>query len=144
MKGYQRHGAQRHEGPNPLSEAGYGQYLDKDGHLKPEYVDRWADELAQLFGANRLTKSQMRAFFNEVKRLQTVFRANQDFKSVGPKLLAMKAQAHLRKNRGSIPSVFQEFVDKNVSSASNPNAFAAFVQHFEAVAAYCEGRLKRE
>src|SRR5258708_37833815 len=129
----------------PLADKGYPDYFEA-AHLKPEYVDKFADDLAQLFGGDqpKLTKSQMRTFFGEVKRLQTLSRVR-PFEDIRNKLLAMKAQAHLRDERGNIPPSFHDFIARNAERASGgPEAFEAFVQHFEAVAAYCEGRLKKD
>lgn len=123
---------------------GQREYADyfSSGSLKPEYVDFWADKLAILFGSERLTKSQLRAFFNELKRLETLYRANRDFASIRIKLLSMKAQAHLREKRGNIGSSFREFIQRNVDKTTDPEKLEAFVKHFEAVVAYCEGRLE--
>ena len=122
-------------------------YLSESGHLKPEFVDSWANAKAVQFGTAQLTKHQMRAFFNETKRLQTIFRANKDLDALTGKLLGMKAQAYLRRHRkNGIPEEFRRFIDVNVTKvvsgpAGAEKRFEAFVQHFEAVAAYCEGRL---
>src|SRR5438552_2716582 len=65
---------------NPLfSEEYRGDYFSDGEHLKPQFVDLWADELGQLFGQENLNKSQMRAFFNETKRLQAIFHVKEDF-----------------------------------------------------------------
>jgi len=121
-------------------------YFSDTGHLKPEFVDRWANALALRFRAAQLTKHQMRAFFNETKRLQTICRVNRDFVALSNKLRGVKAQAHLRRYRkNGIPEEFRSFIevniDKVVSAREVEKSFEAFVQHFEAVAAYCEGRL---
>jgi CRISPR type III-A-associated protein Csm2 len=146
----------RHSGPpspanNPLDEPEYKSFFsDEACHLKPEYVDKWADELAQLFGNPAfakppLNKHQMRAFFNQTKRLEAIFRLKPDFEDLKNKLLSMKSQAHLRRNRNNIPENFKKFIDMNVEKAvKSEKAFEAFVQHFTAVAAYCEGRLRGE
>jgi len=134
---------------NPLFSKEYcGDYFSDGEHLKPQFVDLWADELGQLFGQENLNKSQMRAFFNEAKRLQAIYHVKNDFDVVCTKLLGMKAQAHLRRRRkNGIPEQFRKFIEINVDKVTNdpknPKKFEAFVQHFEAVAAYCEGRLRK-
>lgn len=125
----------------------FGGYFGEAGCLKREFVDEWADTLALIFGDARLTKSQLRAFFAETKRLQTIFRIRGDKADLLNRLAALKAVAHQRANRTAsvrIPPVFHEFIDRNVDRVITKEDFQAFVQHFEAVVAYCEGRIRKE
>jgi CRISPR type III-A-associated protein Csm2 len=115
-------------------------------------VDAWADGLGQQFGFDRLAKTQLRAFFNQAKRLQTMLRAaragteEDAFRDIAVKLIDMKAKAHLRRWRNNgIPESFRYFIELNVEKAAkSPRDFEAFVRHFEAVVCYCEGRLGKE
>lgn len=120
----------------------YGGYFSPTKNLKAEYLDQWADKLGTLFGREKLNKHQLRAFFNEVKRMQTLYGGSYG-EPLRNRLLTLKAQAHLRQERRTIPKAFQEFIDANVQKVKDTESFKAFVQHFEAVLAYCEGRLER-
>ena len=121
-------------------------YFGSTGCLKREFLDEWADSLAGIFkdASPKLTKSQLRAFFGETKRLQTVFRIKRDFVDLQNRLATLKALAYQRANRSTlkIPAVFQEFIERNIDRVNKPDDFQAFVQHFEAVVAYCEGRIR--
>jgi CRISPR-associated protein Csm2 len=117
-------------------------YFSNTKHLRAEYLDQWADKLGVVFGRERLNKHQLRAFFNEVKRMQTKHGGVYD-EELRNRLLTLKAQAHLRQERRSLPKAFRDFIDENVRKVSDAASFQAFVQHFEAVLAYCEGRLER-
>lgn len=117
-------------------------YFGKTSHLRPEYLDQWADKLGILFGRERLNKHQLRAFFNEVKRMEKMHGHQYD-DALRNRLLVLKAQAHLRQERRTLPKAFRDFIDANVQKVNDKNSFNAFVQHFEAVLAYCEGRLER-
>jgi CRISPR-associated protein Csm2 len=95
-----------------------------------------------LFGHQKLNKHQLRAFFSEVKRIQTLYGGGYG-EELRNRLLTLKAQAHLRQERRTIPKAFRDFIDTNVHKVRDTESFKAFVQHFEAVLAYCEGRLER-
>jgi len=120
----------------------FGDYFSNTKHLRPEYLDQWADKLGVVFGYQKLNKHQLRAFFNEVKRMETMHRDKYD-EELRNRLLTLKAQAHLRQERRTIPKAFRDFIDANVTKVKDAKSFEAFVQHFEAVLAYCEGRLER-
>jgi CRISPR-associated protein Csm2 len=120
----------------------FGDYFSTTKHLRPEYLDQWADKLGVVFGREKLNKHQLRAFFNEVKRIETVYGDNYG-EELRNRLLTLKAQAHLRQERRTIPKAFRDFIDANIQKVRDSKSFKAFVQHFEAVLAYCEGRLER-
>ena len=129
---------------SPLDLAGYPCYFKGD-KLDPVYLDQYARKIATDFGNSspRLTKSQMRGFFGDVKRVETRFRATEDLDMAKERLLQLKAMAHERWRKNKVPSEFRRFIEKNVDSVVDGMAFGAFVKHFEAVVAYSEGKLEQ-
>ena len=121
----------------------YPSYFKND-KLDPNYLDDYARRLATDFGNSRprLTKSQMRGFFGDVKRVQTRFRAaGEDFDIARERLLQLKALAYERFRKNKVPAEFQRFIERNIDKIVDGRTFTAFVKHFEAVVAYSEGKL---
>lgn len=128
-----------------LDASGYGEYYDGNGRLKPEYVDQKANDLALAFAVAELSKHQLRAFFDAAKRLEAAIslRGGPGHADLQSDLAMFKAHANARQGRRRIPPVFVKFIERNVDRALvNEQSFRGFVKHFEAVVAYCEGRLK--
>jgi CRISPR type III-A-associated protein Csm2 len=128
---------------------GYPDYFDKDGILRCEYVTEYADKIAQQFGYEGLSANQLRTFYLAVKQQQQRLRYQNDFSRVLVELQKLKSIAHDRANRlpKVIPESFKEFIDKNVdklTAAAGQRYFEkGFVEHFQAVVAYCAGRLEK-
>jgi CRISPR type III-A-associated protein Csm2 len=139
-------GAER--GRNLLSDPRYPDPLSAGATISADCLDGWANDLALAFALaekNRLTKSQLRAFYGHVKRLEAALDRNRPFDAIVGELTRLKPIAHARFERNKIPSEFRRFIDKNVDAAvRSPERFRAFVRHFEAVAAYCEGRVQED
>jgi CRISPR-associated protein Csm2 len=122
--------------------AGYPCYFN-GGELDPSYLDAYAREIANSFGGTnpKLTRTQMRGFFGDVKRVETRLRASEDFAVAKERLLQLKAMAYERAKKRKVPDEFQRFIEKNVDATIDDRTFGAFVKHFEAVVAYSEGKL---
>jgi CRISPR type III-A-associated protein Csm2 len=96
-------------------------------------------------GSPSLTKSQLRGFYGHVKRLEASLGRNRPFEDVACELTRLKPLVHARFERKKIPREFKTFIERNVAaSVASKEQFGAFVRHFEAVAAFCEGRIKDE
>ncbi|NIR51595.1 type III-A CRISPR-associated protein Csm2 [candidate division KSB1 bacterium] len=93
----------------------------------------------------RLTSSQIRKFFNEVKHLQSLCEAR-GFEWVEPLLKMLKAKTAYAANPNSqkIPKVFKKFIDDCIDNIHSPDDLEAFVKHFEAVVGYFYGEGVKE
>jgi len=123
----------------------YPAYFDDVGVLKCGYLTDLAEKWAQTFGEARpkLTPHQLRAFYGHVKRQQAALEAGRPFREVYPEICKLKPFAIERAEKEKIPIEFKEFICRNVDKATDERTFrAGFVEHFQAVVAYCAGTLK--
>lgn len=130
---------------------GYPSYFDKEDKkhvLLVEYVTTYADQIAQQFGEDGLSKNQLQDFYRFTKDQQQALQHGRSFSEVLVRLKKLKAIAHDRRNRrnSGVTESFKQFIDKNVdalSVAGGKETFEkGFLEHFQAVVAYCAGRLK--
>ncbi|MFZ5436918.1 MAG: type III-A CRISPR-associated protein Csm2 [Bacillota bacterium] len=113
-----------------------GGYFAPDGHIKPELLTSVAQLVAQAFGRD-LTNSQFRRFFDHLKAVEQRLDLMNDWRAVEgdvKKLVAFAAEA---KAKRKVPSVFYDFIEKNVSHANNEKSFRrGFLEHIQAVLAF--------
>jgi len=122
---------------------GYPDYFDSEGNLKCEYVTDLAQAIAERLGREKLTSHQLRAFYLHLKRLQASLDRGRPFKEIYPEICKLKPFAEERSAKGRIPKYFGEFIRRNVDKAVDQKAFeAGFVEHFQAVVAYCAGTVQ--
>lgn len=129
-----------------FSKKGYFQ----NGIIREELITTEAKKIAQDLAENRLTATQMRAFFNEVKAIKNrVKEDGTNFPSVYPLILMMNSKVEYRAGSKKIPAYFKDFLVSNIEQISSENkksngkeAFDAFVMFFEAVVGYSAGNLK--
>jgi len=128
---------------SPTFPDAYPDYFDSDGHLKCEYVTDLARTIAERLGDEKLTTHQLRAFYGHVKRLQASLNSGRPFKEIYPEICKLKPFAEERSAKGKIPRYFGDFIFRNVDKAKDQKAFlAGFVEHFQAVVAYCAGTIQ--
>jgi CRISPR-associated protein Csm2 len=121
----------------------YPDYFDAKGNLKCEYVTDLAENIAKTLGAKKLTMHQLRAFYNHVKRLHISLKKGRPFEEIYPEICKLKPFAEERAKKKKIPNYFREFIFRNVDKAKDPDAFLkGFVEHFQAVVAYCAGTIQ--
>jgi CRISPR-associated protein Csm2 len=129
-------------------------YLDEEGNFKLELIEDEADKLGKLFangGINRsqryekLSSSQLRKFYNEVKALDAQI-TEENFSESLPFILMLKAKANYAYRGGGrnkkIPESFKDFIIKNVEIVSkerNYQSFDNFTTFFETVVGYFYG-----
>lgn len=124
---------------------GYPDYFDADGVLKPEYVTTLAENIARELGQARprMTMHQLRAFYDHVKRQENALKNHRPFKEVLVEISKLKAIASERASKEKIPDYFRDFIDRNVDKSKDEDAFLkGFVEHFQAVVAYCAGTIR--
>jgi|YelNatPaOPRAMG01_1025707.scaffolds.fasta_scaffold35777_4 CRISPR type III-A-associated protein Csm2 len=126
-----------------LGHPDYPAYFDNDGILKCEYLTDLAEKWAKVFGERRLTTHQLRAFYGHAKRQQAAIEAGRSFREIYPEICKLKAFAAERADKEKIPIEFKEFICRNVDKATDQKAFlSGFMEHFQAIVAYCAGTLK--
>lgn len=124
---------------------GYPDYFDADGILKCEYLTDRAEKIAQAFGRAKpkLTPHQLRAFYQHVKRQQGALRNGRPFREVRVEICKLKPFATERAEKDKIPAEFKEFICRNVDQVKDEKTFVdGFVEHFQAVVAYCAGTIQ--
>jgi CRISPR/Cas system CSM-associated protein Csm2 small subunit len=131
-----------------LFEKGYPDYFDAEGLLKPEYVTTKAEEIAVNLGnerPTRMTMHQLRAFYKHVKLQQSALENGQGLNKVLLEISKLKPFANERANKDKVPRYFEEFINRNVDKVKDKHAFVdGFVEHFQAVVAYCAGTLEKK
>ena len=149
---------QRNAGASPSSEASecsfpdkYPDYFDDQGILRCEYVTTEAGKIAQCLGQKKMTMHQLRAFYQHVKLQEDALNNQRPFRQVRKELCNLQAFAHERAAKRKVPKYFEWFISANVkrvtANASDADAFKhafleGFVEHFQAVVAYCAGTIK--
>lgn len=128
-------------------------YLDEEGRFKKELIEDEADKIGELLAQgginkrnkkNKLTNSQLRNFYNEVKALDA--KINEDnFLDNLPFVLMLKAKANYAYRGGKnskIPESFKDFIIKNVEVISEEKTYKSFdnfTTFFETVVGYFYG-----
>lgn len=124
----------------------YPDYFDEDGLLKPEYVTTKAEEIAQHLANERpkMTMHQLRSFYSHVKLQEGALESGRPFKQVLLEINKLKPFASERASKEKIPKYFEEFIKRNVDKVKDERSFSqGFVEHFQAVVAYCAGTIRR-
>jgi CxxC-x17-CxxC domain-containing protein len=115
-----------------------GGYFDDDGHLRPELIVEQARAISEDLAQAGLTTAALRRFFGMARKVESRLDAEPDFAAVRGDLLALKPFAANAQTREVIPSLFREFVDRNVEQAvSGEREFRrGFLPHFQYVVAW--------
>ena len=141
--GYQRRGFHRFDTPPKLPD-GYLQhgYYDQNGiPFKELFVD-WPKEIALNFKKQkpRMTQSSIRNFYNEVKTIAGLVRADEArFEENLVRLHKLPSLVHyaVYKKESNLPELFLEFVEKNYPEAQKSREhLKLFADHFMCVIAY--------
>ncbi len=118
-------------------------YFDIDDHLKPEYVSREKIEpLIQKManGSPKLTTGQMRRFFRHCRTLETRLKSKaatwSELRTQFQFLDAAASDAYGKSQR-KIPSLFYDFIQRNVHAVKSEKDFReGFIPHFEALVGF--------
>jgi CRISPR/Cas system CSM-associated protein Csm2 small subunit len=145
-----RKGPGRGTGTKPSGSAffpeGYPDYFDADGLLKPDFVTTLAEEIARNLGEERpkMGMHQLRAFYGHVKLQEGALKKNRPFKEVFLEISKLKPFASERASKEKLPRYFEDFIIRNVDKSKDEKSFReGFVEHFQAVVAYCAGTIRR-
>jgi CRISPR-associated protein Csm2 len=122
-------------------------WKDKSQKLAdPDIFSSEADKLAKQIYADRMDKkgndklnktSQIRKFFDEVMRFDSLIKANPaDFDNLLPYLKMLNAKAAYAKGRDLISESFKEFISDSIKQINDKDDFAIFSGLFEAFIGY--------
>lgn len=127
--------------PQPSLPPGYLEhcYFDKDGNIIQEAIIDWPQQLADAFwnAWPQLKTSQLRNFFQYVRRQEARLTSGVTFASVKTEIQKLDSYAEKALTRKTAPIIFRKFIGQNVKCASkDEESFKAFVTHFECIIGY--------
>lgn len=122
-------------------------FSDEKGNLREELITIEAEEIAKTFVIDRLSTSQLRAFFNEVKAINNrLDDKEENWNSIYPSILLIKSKIEYRAVKDDKMLNFKEFLLKSVAFIQKENragkgykTFKDFVIFFEAIVGYSYG-----
>ena len=122
-------------------------YWDNKGNIREELLTIEAEEVAKSFKEGRLTNSQLRAFFNEIKGLSNrIDGKKENWDKVYPMVLMIKSKVEYRSSKDSKMASLKHFLKRSVAYIQKENrankgyeAFETFVIFFETVVGYSYG-----
>ncbi|GJQ27109.1 MAG: hypothetical protein HBSAPP02_21410 [Phycisphaerae bacterium] len=124
-----------------------GGYFDDDGCLKIEYVSREKVEPLVKKMAS-LTSHQVRRYFGHCRALETRLKSGgTSWTAVWPevKKLAIAASDGVSKSPPKIPTLFHDFIQRNVDAIKSEKDFLkGFLPHFEALVGFGQAHFKKE
>jgi Csm2 Type III-A len=124
--------------------AGYPDYFGEDGELKAEFLTTLAEGIAEHLGKSRMTMHQLRAFYGHVKLQQGAMKRGTPFSGIRNKILVLQPLARERFAKGKVPEIFEQFIVRNLEKVKDETTFLkGFVEHFQAVVAYCAGTIEK-
>lgn len=122
----------------------FGEFLDSEGYIRPELLDKEAKDVADQLKATKLTTHQVRKFYDEVKSYKARMDRNEDFRKIKPMIVMLKSKAKYAATRKSEMRTFYDFIAESVNKitqgdeAEQKARFKAFCLFFEAVYGFSE------
>lgn len=128
----------------------------ENGNLRPELLDKEAEEVGRKLADAGLQSAQLRRFYGDVLNLRRRFElrsAGQDqakrdaaFQEILPEFRMLRAKAYYanKRSRTILPDVMKTFVENHVRAVQSWKDFLAFCRHFEAVVAFHYAFSERE
>ena len=109
--------------------------------LRKEIVSKKSKEIAENM---QITNSQLRAFFNELKRLKQKYtdENNKNIEKLHIELLILKSKLEYKRGGKKITKEFSEFIEKNIDIVIKENtiqSYKDFLVFFETVLGYMYG-----
>ena len=120
-------------------------YLDAaKENLNPTLLHEDAEKQALSLpeGRQKLTKSQIRRFFHEVKNLGLRLEQGRPWTQVEPLFRMLRSKAAYASGTNKVPREFSAFIADNVERVKDEHDFKAFILYFEAVVGYADGHNK--
>ncbi len=116
-------------------------------------VEKSAEDLASSFyygtlegKSQKITAAQLRKFYNEFKSLERKYQlksinssSEEAFTAMLPHIKINKAKVGYARARKTVPDEFVSWLQRAVDDINSPEAFEAFLLHFEAIVGYAYG-----
>jgi CRISPR-associated protein Csm2 len=122
----------------------FGDFLDSEGYIRPDLLDKEAQDVAKQLKAKKLTTHQVRKFYDEVKNYKTRIDKGDDFRKIKPLIVMLKSKAKYAATRKNEMYIFYDFIEKSVNKINEADEieqkaqFDAFCLFFEAVYGFAE------
>lgn len=125
-------------------------FWDAKGNIREDLITTEAENIAKSFlgdGRNKLSNSQLRAFFNEIKGLNNrLADKEKNWENVYPLVLMVKSKIEYRASKDKKMAPLKNFLLKAIGYIQKENrngkgyeAFKTFVIFFEAIVGYSYG-----
>lgn len=120
--------------------------------IDPQLFSEIAEKLAQELNKERIDSrdkankpTQIRKFYDEVLRFQSLIQANRDeFTKLLPYIKMLNAKAAYAMGRDLISSSFKEFISKSIELVNDPDDFDIFAGFFEAFMGFYKYCVEKE
>ncbi len=114
-----------------------GFYQDKEKtKLIDNLITTESEKLGKKFADLKLTSSQLRKFFNEVRSIEAQIDGRFDEQKALILMLKSKVAYSVGKDSSKTPKEFKDFIDACVDKISDVKDFNAFMKFFESVVGY--------
>jgi len=115
--------------------------IDLEAYLQPEGV---CEGIAYAVGCiNKLKRSQLRKFFNEIKTIEYDLKSEEDIKKIKIRILALFSKLAYSKGRGLMDEDFYKFmktilskIKEDMNEKNAQEVFEVFVKILESIVAY--------
>jgi CRISPR-associated protein Csm2 len=123
--------------PLNMSFLSTGYYQDGEKKkIKDVLITVEAEKLGQKFAELKLTSSQLRKFFNEVRSIEAQIDGKFDEQKALILMLKSKVAYSVGKKTSKTPTEFKDFIDACIDKIIDEKDFKGFVKFFEAVVGY--------
>lgn len=114
-------------------------YFDDNGTLRYSIFKEDAIKVAKALNLQNTTATRLRSFYDRLRAIEYHLQQTNDFPAVKLKLLSFSNSVEYATARGTVPKVFQDFINKNISLAQKDKAsFKGFLEHYKSVLAYAK------
>jgi CRISPR-associated protein Csm2 len=120
------------------------EFLDADGYIRAELLDKEAKDIAGQLKSKRITTHQVRKFYDEVKKYQGLLDKNEPYKKIKPLIIMLKSKAKYASTKKPKMKIFYEFIKQSIDKIKTggedieKKKFHAFCLFFEAVYGFAD------
>ena len=108
-------------------------------------AEQSAQEVSRAGGRNRNKPTQLRKFYDEVLRLESLMKDKpEEFEKNLPYLKMLNAKVAYAKARDLVTEEFRQMIKQGISQVDNPDSLKLFARFFEAFMGYYKFHFERE
>lgn len=121
-------------------------FRDESNYRKKELFTDYALQYADELTRHKITQTQLRKYYNEVKALEARIKANPDFKANEALISLLKSKVayglakETDRDKKEGFKVLLNMVEQGIAWSTKPEYFEDFVLLFEAVAGFFKGK----